>query len=636
MDAEISSARKSKPNGFITLLSSAVCEWFLMFLLFVDAALSYLLIKFARYCELQTPCLLCSRLDNGFGEKKPGFYWSLLCTNHREEITSLVSCSIHGKFADVHSMCGECLTPIAMGEKKSNPESYRLLIGKSWVDVDRSVLQNLMLNKQMRYSPDVRTCSCCSSIWRAKSKAERLLEVKHPIGFGASKANVKPPLPRAPGSSRFSRRDGLKRLRDKFTGPMTQHQAGRSTAVSGKMSHVGYTKLKISSESESEFPFSEDDDDGASTDYSQCNRRRQKKAPAESDSEKRMHRSPEVKPSTSYQLNMHDVSLPKNVNPLSSNALVEHDVRENDRAESCKRPGPSVTPELVSLSGLQSPDVAEDDFDASAETSSPLHMPVISLLSELLSLCSVPPISSDLTIPNQSNNDKKDDTSEVNHIETAEGTLSDDAHFKTLQVDASAWLDTNSGHSDRYALKPVNTCDSAKLEEDSAQVSTSKLGSSSKETTVTDTEVESIINELKRQIENDRNSLNSLYKELEEERNAAASAANEAMAMITRLQEEKAALHMEALQYLRMMEEQAEYDVEALERANDLLAERDKELQDLEYELEFYRDNFPNKLDVKETSSPDNRVVAETSPDAPRLPNGNCKPVSVSNIQDEN
>nr|XP_033508146.1 myosin-binding protein 3-like [Nicotiana tomentosiformis] len=44
--------------------------------------------------------------------------------------------------------------------------------------------------------------------------------------------------------------------------------------------------------------------------------------------------------------------------------------------------------------------------------------------------------------------------------------------------------------------------------------------------------------------------------------------ANQAMAMITRLREEKATLEMETLQCL--MEEQAECDSEALQKANDL------------------------------------------------------------------
>ncbi|EPS66451.1 hypothetical protein M569_08326, partial [Genlisea aurea] len=107
-------------------------------------------------------------------------------------------------------------------------------------------------------------------------------------------------------------------------------------------------------------------------------------------------------------------------------------------------------------------------------------------------------------------------------------------------------------------------------------------------------EGESIVDELKRQIESYQSSINLLCKDLEEERSASAIAANASMAKMTQLEEEKAALKMEALQYLRMMEEQAEYDMEALERANDHIAEKEKEIQDLEYELEFYRNNLPD------------------------------------------
>lgn len=107
---------------------------------------------------------------------------------------------------------------------------------------------------------------------------------------------------------------------------------------------------------------------------------------------------------------------------------------------------------------------------------------------------------------------------------------------------------------------------------------------------------------LKQLVEYDQQCVRDLMRELEEERSASAVAANQAMAMITRLQEEKAALHMEALQYLRMMEEQAEYDVDALEKANDLLAEREKDIQDLEAELEFYRKEFENRSIMANTN----------------------------------
>ncbi|CAK9134268.1 unnamed protein product [Ilex paraguariensis] len=87
----------------------------------------------------------------------------------------------------------------------------------------------------------------------------------------------------------------------------------------------------------------------------------------------------------------------------------------------------------------------------------------------------------------------------------------------------------------------------------------------------------------------ERKALHALYAELEEERSASAVAANQTMAMINRLQEEKAAVQMEALQYQRMMEEQSEYDQEALQLLNELMVKREKEKQELEKELEIYR-----------------------------------------------
>jgi len=94
---------------------------------------------------------------------------------------------------------------------------------------------------------------------------------------------------------------------------------------------------------------------------------------------------------------------------------------------------------------------------------------------------------------------------------------------------------------------------------------------------------------LKAALKSERKALSTLYAELEEERSASAIAANQTMAMINRLQEEKAAMQMEALQYQRMMEEQSEYDQEALQLLNELMTKREKEKQELEKELEIYR-----------------------------------------------
>ncbi|KAK7368537.1 hypothetical protein VNO80_10564 [Phaseolus coccineus] len=94
---------------------------------------------------------------------------------------------------------------------------------------------------------------------------------------------------------------------------------------------------------------------------------------------------------------------------------------------------------------------------------------------------------------------------------------------------------------------------------------------------------------LKAALKSERKALSTLYAELEEERSASAIAANQTMAMINRLQEEKAAMQMEALQYQRMMEEQSEYDQEALQLLNELMMKREKEKQELEKELEIFR-----------------------------------------------
>ncbi|CAN1176666.1 Myosin-binding protein 1 [Linum perenne] len=139
---------------------------------------------------------------------------------------------------------------------------------------------------------------------------------------------------------------------------------------------------------------------------------------------------------------------------------------------------------------------------------------------------------------------------------------------------------------------------------------------------VSEIEGETLVDRLKRQVDHDKKLLNVLYKELEEERNASAIAANQAMAMITRLQEEKASFQMEAQQCLRVMEDQAEYDMEALQKMNDLLVEKEKEIQDLEADLEFYRNTFhpdvENAADIRvdrveEASGVEDRSLSEVN-----------------------
>ncbi|KAK4778230.1 hypothetical protein SAY87_018417 [Trapa incisa] len=84
----------------------------------------------------------------------------------------------------------------------------------------------------------------------------------------------------------------------------------------------------------------------------------------------------------------------------------------------------------------------------------------------------------------------------------------------------------------------------------------------------------------------------NLCLELEKERNAAAIAADEAMAMILRIQEEKASIEMESRQFQRMVEEKSAFDVEEMNIMTEILLRRDREKYFLEKELESYRQIF--------------------------------------------
>ncbi len=86
-----------------------------------------------------------------------------------------------------------------------------------------------------------------------------------------------------------------------------------------------------------------------------------------------------------------------------------------------------------------------------------------------------------------------------------------------------------------------------------------------------------------------REALAAMYLELEKERNASATAANEAMGMIARLQEEKAAVLMEARQFQQVVEQKSMHDQEAIEGLRKVIVRIEEEKCELEEENEFYR-----------------------------------------------
>ncbi|KAI7732039.1 hypothetical protein M8C21_009700 [Ambrosia artemisiifolia] len=94
---------------------------------------------------------------------------------------------------------------------------------------------------------------------------------------------------------------------------------------------------------------------------------------------------------------------------------------------------------------------------------------------------------------------------------------------------------------------------------------------------------------LTRELEESQAARAALYVELEKERNAAASAAEEAMSMILRLQEEKAMVKMESRHYQRMIEEKSAYDAEEMNILKEIVLRREREKHFLEKQIEAYR-----------------------------------------------
>ncbi|KAJ7570202.1 hypothetical protein O6H91_01G110200 [Diphasiastrum complanatum] len=100
-----------------------------------------------------------------------------------------------------------------------------------------------------------------------------------------------------------------------------------------------------------------------------------------------------------------------------------------------------------------------------------------------------------------------------------------------------------------------------------------------------DLQEEDEVMNLREALHSEHQAIKTLNFELEEERKAAAIAATETMAMISRLQKEKAALQMEARQYQLMVEEKACYDQEVITVMKDILLEKVEEKHALEKEL---------------------------------------------------
>nr|XP_017187236.2 myosin-binding protein 1 isoform X3 [Malus domestica] len=602
-----SALTQKAPQDWSKALVHALFEWLLISMLFVYAIFSYVITKFAYYCGLQAPCLLCSRIDDVLGKEKLGYYWDLFCGNHKSEISSLVLCRTHNKLVDVHGMCESCLFSFATFNR-SNAETCGLLVGKLGDDPKFDFDEDPLLVGHNTCSSSRTLCSCCNQPWISRGHSQTLIQTKI---FGAD-AELDMPLSR---SIEHNQKEPRKARDESYMSARTTHM--RENGIH-PISHIRYTELKVNSDTESEVHCS--DNEGASAlIHERDNPKEDKSAP----------RDPASVPKPSILVSQTQVdSKSHGSTSVASTVAISHGLEElnwqqvGSKADLPPSTAPIVDNHPPSSNAMKPPiEVSKQRIDITGNRE--IDQTSVAESGELYK-GEVKP----LTTSETEQWIGKDSSKVTEDLKVLLSQLSTTRGLEQSTSATSPRLSANSGSAMSPRLSANSgSAMSPRLSANSGSVMSPRLSANSGDLKASDTssyfgmqihnkrislernesglsvdgsivseiEGESMVDRLKRQVEHDKKIMSALYKELEEERNASSIASDQAMAMITRLQEEKAALRMEALQQLRMMEEQAEYDNEALQKTDDLLVEKEKEVQDLEAELEFYRNKYPNE-----------------------------------------
>ncbi|RCV27601.1 hypothetical protein SETIT_5G337200v2 [Setaria italica] len=586
-------------------LSTALLEWILMLLLFIDAVYSFLVTRFARFCRLPAPCPFCSRLDHVLGNEKPCFYRELICKTHKSEISSLAFCHLHQKLASAQSLCEGCCEKTSDDEIADEPVmDVNELDSNQRNDViytDYSVAGQVHESLEPRdiYHQSDYTSHERDSLLQMTSDSEVEVPCAHDVKSSHSceasaveedlqedAACEQPVLP-SPEAIKESERKVEAELNVTDT-----HDT--SSTCPGTDGH----------------PDSRTDGDRMEEKESLLTKWASQHVPilVKEDSCLKAAASDEL-PQTRGETEPSQSTNEGNTDPFRSQftILEEHYAVSGERNINDCADEPHIPAAAVKSGGEVSQD--HGTIEGYPKTSEAIveRRPSLSTqisMNEAYRLA----IGSKSSLPSPTLTDVilgKDSTSSIN--EELRLLLSQLSASRGLEA---PWVDPGPsprayGRGDELVVQ--NITKRISLERDASGLE-SLDGS-----IVSEMEGESAIDRLRRQVDLDRKSIHLLCRELEEERNASAIAASQALAMITKLQDEKAAMQMEASHYQRMMEEQAEYDSDALAKANELLAEREQQIEELEVELENYRRQYGGEPIEEQAKTPfkqENAVIA--------------------------
>ncbi|OIW20882.1 hypothetical protein TanjilG_24960 [Lupinus angustifolius] len=594
-------------KSITTPLASAFLEWLLMILLFIDAAFSYVITKFASFCNLQNPCLFCSRLDHVLGKEKKGYYWDLICTSHKSHISSLVLCPAHNKLVNVQGLCETCLFSFTNIDK-SNTEIYPLLVSKLGQESGSRFDEDPLLGAEHLIPTTATRCSCCNEQNVLRGFGQRLVLAKSNESEGADFDELD-----AVGNNFHDK----KRRRSKQS--VSFKDAHLRNNQLDPLSHVGYTELKISSDTESEAPLSDADDNTSIPVRATDDAKEEIKVIHELMEPCSTASLLEPSSESGVQLENTDSHDTKSeaAKMECGNGLEDLQCKQVERNDVCPSPNEPISSNNVPVQvSKENNDLAVDEVRLTSEKrSTDYDEEIIKSSNKVTTSDQQNPNSLDLGDAYKlavSNRGRQLSGMLVEHwLGKDSRRMSEDLKTLSSQLSARA-MDLISP---RLSINgdDVKTCDvsnSAGMQIFQKMISLERneSGLSLDGSIVSEIEGEGAVDRLKRQVEHDRKLMSALYKELEEERNASAVAASQALAMITRLQEEKATLHMEALQYLRMMDEESEYETGALQKLNDLVSEKEKEIEYLEAKLDFYRKKYHGESALENMVDTDSEV----------------------------
>lgn len=551
-------------------LAYAVLEWILIALLLINGILAYAVARFAAYFGLRPPCLLCSRVDQLFeaedhdgGDEASGAARWLrvaLCGAHAAEISGMGYCVHHRRIvAEAADMCEGCLP--------------------SW-------------KKQRRNDAEEKgaVCSCCKAPVEISSRELEDTRVQDPVHEKTAEEEEEDQgyvlLDQDDHEEEEEEQEEVEvEHREQQKEVEGQEQQGEKAAA------VEDESLEIMAQAEEITP--RDDrlvpvvalDEMTIADDSGVRSDAVEKEGAMN------HTDDECDPG---DLDVRVVVEEKTMlasSVATAPAMIENSISQDDGlVEDTVKIGDPRTEESIVVPR------APEDGNKSAEVETNCEVSIGSEICEqedhghvnvvpfqelvaLEELFSPLSDADDRTLPletlhsvptEQEANDTEQEVPASQRLDDLSNDQNEDGEDKTPETPTYSFATQNSGK--RFLL------------ERKLSLSLSLDGSVSSEIEGGEPPT---IDQLKSALQTERKALSAMYAELEEERSAAAIATNQTMAMINRLQEEKAAMQMEALQYQRMMEEQSEYDQEALQLLTELVTKREREKQELERELDL-------------------------------------------------